>query len=193
LSAGACVLTIAAQQQSFAVVSMAGLPLSRRIPHVLVSYMHYVGAMLVPRHLAAHYPYVPAPPAIEVAGAAILLALFSLLAFRLASRRPYLLVGWLWFLGTLVPVIGLVQVGDQACELTSHTQAWCLATLAAAFAEAGRFAEAVRTAETAQQRAAGASQTAMAAQYGSLLEAFKSGKPWREVPKGTAAAPTSSR
>jgi len=93
---------------------MAGLPLSHRIPHVLVSYGHYLGAMLVPHHLAAHYPYVPAEPALRVAGAAILLALISLLAIRLAWRRPYLLMGWLWYLGMLVPVIGLVQVGDQA-------------------------------------------------------------------------------
>jgi tetratricopeptide (TPR) repeat protein len=114
LSAVACVLTVTAQRQGFAVVSMAGLPLSRRIPHVLVSYAHYLGAMLLPRHLAAHYPYVAAVPALEVAGAAILLALLTFLAFRLAARRPYLLVGWLWYLGTLVPVIGLVQVGDQA-------------------------------------------------------------------------------
>jgi tetratricopeptide (TPR) repeat protein len=114
LSAVACVLTVAAQRQGFAVVSTAGLPLSRRIPHVLVSYVHYLGAMLLPRHLAAHYPYVAAVPAFEAAGAAILLALLTFLAFRLAARRPYLVVGWLWYLGTLVPVIGLVQVGDQA-------------------------------------------------------------------------------
>jgi tetratricopeptide (TPR) repeat protein len=114
LSAVACVLTVAAQRQGSAVVSTAGLPLSIRIPHVLVSYAHYLGTMLLPRHLAAHYPYVAAVPAFEVAGAAILLALLTFLAFRLAARRPYLVVGWLWYLGTLVPVIGLVQVGDQA-------------------------------------------------------------------------------
>jgi len=113
LSAAACVLTVAAQRQGFAVVSMAGLPLSHRIPHVLVSYVHYLGAMLLPRHLAAHYPYAAAPP-LEVAGAAILLALLTLLAFSLAAHRPYLVVGWLWYLGTLVPVVGLIQVGDQA-------------------------------------------------------------------------------
>jgi tetratricopeptide (TPR) repeat protein len=114
LSAVACGLTIAAQRQDFAVVSAAGLPLSTRIPHALVSYAHYLGAMLLPLDLAAHYPYVVAVPAFEVAGAAILLGLVSFAVFRVAARRPYLLVGWLWYLGTLVPVIGLVQVGDQA-------------------------------------------------------------------------------
>ncbi len=114
LSVVACVLTVAAQQQGYAITSTAGLPLSRRIPHALVSYGHYLGAMLFPRHLAAHYPYVPEEPVFKVAGAVILLALLSFMAIRLAARRPYLVVGWLWFLGTLVPVIGLVQVGDQA-------------------------------------------------------------------------------
>jgi protein O-mannosyl-transferase len=114
LSGVGCTLTVLAQEQSFTIVSVAGLPLSRRIPHVLVAYVHYLGAMLLPRHLAAHYPYPATVPPLEVVGAATLLAALSILALFLATRRPYLAVGWLWFLGTLVPVIGLVQVGDQA-------------------------------------------------------------------------------
>jgi tetratricopeptide (TPR) repeat protein len=114
LSAAACVLTVAAQQGTYSVVSVAGLPLARRIPHALVAYAHYLGAMVVPRHLAAHYPYPATTSTAALAGAGIVLALLSLLAVRFALRRPYLLVGWLWYLGTLVPVIGLVQVGDQA-------------------------------------------------------------------------------
>ena len=114
LSAISCVLTVWAQQGSYSVVSVAGLPLSRRIPHALVAYAHYLGAMVVPRHLAAHYPYPAATSAATIAGAGIVLALFSFLACWFATRRPYLLMGWLWYLGTLVPVIGLVQVGDQA-------------------------------------------------------------------------------
>ncbi len=113
LSAVACLLTVAAQHQGGAVVSTAGLPLSSRIAHILVSYAHYLAVMLLPRHLAAHYPYVTASP-LAAAGAAILLAALTFLVFRLAARRPYFIVGWLWYLGTLVPVIGLVQVGDQA-------------------------------------------------------------------------------
>src|ERR1035441_7992824 len=53
-------------------------------------------------------------PALAIAGAGIVLALLSFFACWFARSRPYLLVGWLWYLGTLVPVIGLVQVGDQA-------------------------------------------------------------------------------
>ena len=114
LSAICCALTVWAQQGAYSVVSVAGLPLSRRIPHTLVAYAHYLGAMVVPRHLAVHYPYPTTTPAAALAGAGIVLALLSILAARFATRRPYLLVGWLWYLGTLVPVIGLVQVGDQA-------------------------------------------------------------------------------
>src|ERR1017187_4761194 len=114
LSAISCTLTVWAQRGSYSVVSVAGLPLSRRIPHALVAYAYYLGAMVVPRHLAAHYPYPTATHAAAIAGAGLVLALLSFLACRLATRRPYLLVGWLWYLGTLAPVIGLVQVGDQA-------------------------------------------------------------------------------
>ena len=114
LSAISCVLTVGAQRGSYSVVSVAGLPLSRRIPHALVAYAHYLGAMIMPRHLAAHYPYPMATPALAIAGAGIVLALLSFFACWFARSRPYLLVGWLWYLGTLVPVIGLVQVGDQA-------------------------------------------------------------------------------
>ena len=114
LSATCCGLTVGAQQGSYSVVSVAGLPLSRRIPHALVAYVHYLGAMALPRHLAAHYPYPTTTSAAVVVGAGVVLVLMSLLAWWFAARRPYLVVGWLWYLGTLVPVIGLVQVGDQA-------------------------------------------------------------------------------
>ena len=114
LSAGTCVATVLAQQQGFAVVSRAGLPLGRRLAHALVSYQHYLGATFLPHGLAAHYPYAAKDPTWAVASAGLLIALLTLLAVGLAQRKRYLLVGWLWFLGTLVPVIGLVQVGDQA-------------------------------------------------------------------------------
>jgi protein O-mannosyl-transferase len=114
LSGVGCALTVAAQAGSFTIVSTDRLPLDRRIPHVLASYVHYLAATVAPRHLAAHYPYPATTPPIETASAALLLCLLTLLAIWLAARRPYVLVGWLWYVGTLVPVIGLVQVGDQA-------------------------------------------------------------------------------
>jgi tetratricopeptide (TPR) repeat protein len=109
-----CIVTVTAQRQAYSVVSTAGLPMAQRLGHALVAYLHYLGALFVPRHLAVHYPYPPPPSWPVPAAAAVLLALLTYLAFRLASRRPYLWVGWLWYLGMLVPVIGLVQVGDQA-------------------------------------------------------------------------------
>src|ERR1035441_3670392 len=84
LSVISCVLTVGAQRGSYSVVSVAGLPLSRRIPHALVAYAHYLEAMIMPRHLAAHYPYPMATPALAIAGAGIVLALLS---FRSEERR----------------------------------------------------------------------------------------------------------
>jgi protein O-mannosyl-transferase len=112
LSAIACVLTMRAQE--LAIVSTAGLPVLQRIFHVLAAYNHYVVAMFVPRHLAVYYPYQIHLPALTIAGAVCGLGLITFLATKNFRRRPCILVGWLWFLGTLVPVIGLVQVGDQA-------------------------------------------------------------------------------
>jgi protein O-mannosyl-transferase len=109
-----CIVTFTAQRQAYSIVSAAGLPFTQRLAHVLVAYVHYLGAMFMPRHLAVYYPYPPPAAWPAPVGAAILLALISFYAFRFAWRRPYFCVGWLWFLGMLVPVIGLVQVGDQA-------------------------------------------------------------------------------
>ena len=112
LSAVACVLTLCAQE--LAIVSTAGLPVSERIAHVLAAYNHYLATMIVPRNLAVYYPYEIHLPALTITCAILVLGLITLLAITNLRRRPYLMVGWLWYLGTLVPVIGLVQVGDQA-------------------------------------------------------------------------------
>jgi len=112
LSVVGCVLTLRAQE--LAIVSTAGLSIARRVAHVLVAYNHYLAAMFVPRNLAVYYPYQLHLPAETVACAVVVLGLITMLAVINIRRRPYLMVGWLWYLGTLVPVIGLVQVGDQA-------------------------------------------------------------------------------
>jgi protein O-mannosyl-transferase len=85
-----------------------------RIANALVSYAWYVRKAFWPSHLALMYPHPPGFPPIWQMGAAflILLAFTGLVIAR--RRQRYLLVGWLWFLGTLVPMIGLVQVGRQA-------------------------------------------------------------------------------
>jgi tetratricopeptide (TPR) repeat protein len=112
LVAASCWLTVRAQQE--AIVSTKGLPVLARVVHAIAAYGHYLGATFVPRNLAIMYPYEARLPAAQVVLSALVLAAFSIVAIRFARSRPWLTVGWLWFLGTLVPVIGLVQVGDQA-------------------------------------------------------------------------------
>jgi Flp pilus assembly protein TadD len=90
----------------------AGLSISQRLAHALLSYLHYLQALIVPRRMAVFYPYGMSPPIAEVVFASIVLALVTTLVLR--SPQRYLPMGWFWFLGMLVPVIGLVQVGDQA-------------------------------------------------------------------------------
>jgi hypothetical protein len=112
LSAVSSVITIRYQEASLAPLEV--VPWSLRAANALVSYTAYLGKLFLPRHLAVFYPIAPAIPAWKVAGAALLLAAITALAVWRARREPWLLTGWLWFLGTLVPVIGLVQVGRQA-------------------------------------------------------------------------------
>jgi Flp pilus assembly protein TadD len=107
-------LTFLAQQKAGAVASSEIRPFSMRIANALVSYVSYIGKMIWPHRLAVFYPYPEVLPLWQVAGAALLLGCVSFLVILAARRRAYLMVGWLWYLGTLVPVIGLVQVGEQA-------------------------------------------------------------------------------
>ena len=101
-------------QRDVAMVPMQTLPLAVRFSNTLISYVRYVGKMWWPADLAVFYPYPESWPFWMAAAAAALLTLATWVAWRLARARPYLLVGWWWFLGTLVPVIGLVQVGSQS-------------------------------------------------------------------------------
>jgi tetratricopeptide (TPR) repeat protein len=110
----ACILTVIAQAQAHSVASTAGLHMLSRITHALVAYLHYIGVIFWPRHLAIYYPYKLSVPPMEVLGSGLVLGIISMVALRFARKYPSLLVGWLWFLGMLVPVIGLVQVGEQA-------------------------------------------------------------------------------
>ena len=113
LSAASCLVTFLIQKQS-AVISVEKLPLALRITNALVAYGRYLGKTFWPADLTIFYPYPAAWPLWQVATAVLVLALISLLAWRMAASHPYLLVGWLWYLGTLVPVIGIVQVGSQS-------------------------------------------------------------------------------
>jgi Flp pilus assembly protein TadD len=114
LSAGSCVLTFLAQQKGNAVMATAVLPVEDRIEHTFISYLLYLSKMLWPNSLANFYPlYLPIHEDQAIMAAFVLL-LISGVIFILWRQRPYLVTGWLWYLGTLVPVIGLIQVGGQS-------------------------------------------------------------------------------
>jgi len=114
-AAASSIVAFLAQQQGGAIKSFASFPIEVRVANALLSYVGYMGKMIWPRDLAVFYPHPGNTVIMWQAALAVLLLLgLSLLTIRLAKEHPYLPVGWLWYLGTLVPVIGLVQVGDHA-------------------------------------------------------------------------------
>jgi protein O-mannosyl-transferase len=106
-------VTIAVQLHGGSVVKMDSIPLSGRVANALISYVTYLGNMLWPANLSAFYPY-RSPSILWIAVCFLALAGVSVLAVRSAVRHPHILVGWMWYLLMLVPVIGLIQVGAQA-------------------------------------------------------------------------------
>jgi Flp pilus assembly protein TadD len=115
LAAVSAAVTLLVQGGSGAVVSTRLVTPGFRAANALLSYWRYVGKSFWPTGLAIFYPYDRVLDVPRVALAGLALAALTALAFRQARRRPHLLVGWLWYVGMLVPVIGLVQVGGQAC------------------------------------------------------------------------------
>ncbi len=114
LSAAACAATYLAQQKGGAVTSVELYPPGLRLANATVSYVTYLRKLVWPSSLSVFYPHPAALPPWEVWGSAALLLAVTAAAAWQRRRRPYLAVGWLWYAGTLVPVIGLVQVGAQA-------------------------------------------------------------------------------
>jgi Flp pilus assembly protein TadD len=115
LTAASSIVTFLAQRSGGAMSTLDVYPVKIRIGNGLVSYVSYIGQMVWPRGLAVFYPHPGTRlPGWHAVGAGLLLACISIAVIRAARRHPYLAVGWLWYLGTLVPVIGLVQVGAQA-------------------------------------------------------------------------------
>ncbi len=113
LTIASSVVTFLAQRGE-AVVSLEQHPLGLRLANALVSYVNYLGKTFWPAKLAIIYPLPNQIPDWQIAGAAVVLAVISFLVWRARKTSPCLLIGWLWFLGALVPVIGIVQVGGQA-------------------------------------------------------------------------------
>ena len=114
LTALFCVVAFLAQRGGGAVLDFEELPPHVRVFNVVLVYAIYIRKAVWPYDLAFFYPHPGrAISMVHVTAAALLLVLLTSAAVRQARRRPYLLVGWLWYLGTLIPVIGLVQIGNQ--------------------------------------------------------------------------------
>lgn len=112
LSAVACVVTaLAARDQA---VAMEHYGLAQRLGNAVAAYGGYLVRVLMPLKLAIVYPLPARPPWGEAAATAVVLGVTTWAAWRVRLSRPWCLTGWLWFLGTLVPVLGIVQVGTQA-------------------------------------------------------------------------------
>lgn len=114
LSGASSVMTFVAQSHGGVVKSFETFPMISRISNAFVSYLIYIKKMIYPENLAFQYPYPENLDLWKGSGAVLTVLLITFLALRMASKKPFFIVGWLWYLGTLVPVIGLVQVGMQS-------------------------------------------------------------------------------
>ena len=114
ISALSSVVTFYAQKEGRTISSLQAVPIPHRLANAMVAYVSYLGKMFWPAPLAVLYPLPSNLPMWQGPAAGLALAVLTLWALRQARRHPYLPVGWLWYLGTLLPVIGLVQVGEQA-------------------------------------------------------------------------------
>ena len=113
LTIAASIVTYLVQKTGGAVWAAGSLPLPVRIFNALLAYMRYISKTIWPANLAVIYPYHDFWSLGLLIGTALLFGVWSFLLFWWGRWRPYLIVGWLWYLGTLVPTIGLVQVGSQ--------------------------------------------------------------------------------
>jgi protein O-mannosyl-transferase len=146
-----CVITFVVQQKGGAVAALAKISLAERIENAFVSYARYLGKTFWPHALASPYPHPGHWEMSLVIFSAALVIGLSAIAVLFARRFPFVFTGWFWFVGTLIPVIGLVQVGNQAmadrytylpligifiifaCGLNELCVNWRLPRLAAAF------------------------------------------------------------
>jgi Tfp pilus assembly protein PilF len=114
LSAAVAAMTYVAEHQVGAVKSMASYPFEFRLANAVVAYALYIWKTIWPVDLAVLYPHVGMPPLWLVLVSALSLAAVTGFAVHVRRRAPWLAVGWFWYLGTLVPVIGLVQIGSHS-------------------------------------------------------------------------------
>ncbi len=115
LSAGSCAITYFVQQKGGSVTAVSAISPAMRISNAVFSYAKYIGKMIWPSRLAVFYPHPGGKlPLWMVVLVAMLLFAISIWVIKLAKKRGYLTVGWFWYIITLLPVIGIVQVGSQA-------------------------------------------------------------------------------
>jgi len=114
LAAAASVMALVAQKRGGGLVSSDLYPIYERIANAIVSYAVYIGKTIWPSKLAVFYPFPKDFSAILITGSLLVLIIISVLAIRWTRQYPFFIFGWLWFLGTLFPVIGLVKIGDFA-------------------------------------------------------------------------------
>lgn len=113
LAVASSIMTFIGQQKAGAMESLDILPIDARLGNALVTYASYIGKTFYPHNLAVFYPLQEVPPW-GAALAAVFILVVAALVIRKAKTMPYLAVGWLWYLVTLVPVIGVIQVGMQS-------------------------------------------------------------------------------
>ena len=115
LAAASCVITLIVQSQGGATRALTHFPMATRLANAGVSSVTYLVKAIWPTRLAVFYPYpYDGIPAWNVAGAIVVLLAVTAACVRLRPRAPHLLVGWLWYLVTVLPVVGIIQVGSQA-------------------------------------------------------------------------------
>jgi protein O-mannosyl-transferase len=114
LAAVSSAVTLIVQKHAGAMARMAELTFAERVENAVISYARYLGKFLYPMNLAVFYPHPEQWPASIFSLAGLLLLGLCALAIMKRRQWPWLFVGWFWFVGTLVPVIGLVQVGGQS-------------------------------------------------------------------------------
>jgi len=107
-------ITLWAQSKGGAVSSLKNLPFIERLENAFVSYTAYLGKMICPVHLAVFYPFETPLPLLEIVSSAMIIILITFIVLAYTKKLPFLFVGWCWYIGTLIPVIGLIQVGSQA-------------------------------------------------------------------------------
>jgi Tfp pilus assembly protein PilF len=114
LTIASCIVTVVAQKKAGAVASFQAIPFGSRLENAVVAYAQYLAKFFWPAKLSPIYPHPEHWAAWQIICSAALLLILTGAVWFARKRFPYALTGWFWYLGTLVPVIGIVQVGSQA-------------------------------------------------------------------------------